>query len=106
MKVKFLNQTITIKSNERPLPSPFYDVNYAYKTIYISSHINLSGDYDKELVNSVILRGCIDIANNVYPNMNGQSPVYDYLLSKIDILNDIYDYNEGKIINPYKGGKK
>lgn len=106
MKIKFLNQTITIKNSDRPLPNPFYDVNYAYKTIYVSSHINLLGDYDKELVNNVILKGCIDIAMNSYPSMGGQNPVYDYILSKINILNDVYYYEDGKVILPYKGGNK
>ena len=107
MKIKFLNQTITILNSDRPLPSPFYDINYAYKTIYISSHVNTSSSGDKELLNGIILRGCIDIALNSYPIMgNGQNPVYDYILSKVNILNDVYDYSEGKLISPYKGGNK
>ena len=107
MKIKFLNQTIEIKSYDRPLPSPFYDINYAYKVIYISSHINIQGDTDKDLLNSVILKGCIDITLREYAGMGSNgNPVYDYILSKVNILNDIYDYKEGKLVLPYKGGNK
>jgi hypothetical protein len=107
MKIKFLNQTITITNSDRPLPVPFYDVNYAYKIIYISSHLNLNDLTNKEMLNDIILRGCIDISMNSYPVMgSGQNPVYDYLLSKINILNEVYDYKDGKMELPYKGGNK
>lgn len=107
MRIKFLNQTIEIKNSERPLPSPFYDVNYAYKIIYVSSHIKLDGEVDRELLNNVILKGCIDISKNVYCGLGvTENPVYDYLLSKINVLDDVYFIEQGKNVKPFKGGNK
>lgn len=107
MKIKFLNQIIQIKQSDRPLPSPFYDVNYAYKTIYISSHIDMSEGADKEQLNNIILKGCIDITKNVYCGLGAnENPIYDYLLSKINILTDVYEVNNGKEVKPFKGGNK
>lgn len=103
MKIKFLNQIIQINQSDRPLPSPYYDVNYSYKVIYISSHVDMSKNADKELLNNIILRGCIDITRKIYCGLGvTENPIYDYLLSKVNILDDVYDISNGKNVKPFK----
>lgn len=107
MKIKFLNQIIQIKQSDRPLPSPFYDVNYAYKIIYVSSHIDMSENVDRELFNSIVLKGCIDISKNTYCGLGvTENPVYDYILTKVNVLDDVYETQGGKTVKPFKGGNK
>lgn len=107
MTIKFLNQTIEIRKSDRLLSYPFYDVNYSYKIIYISSHIDLAGDVDREQLNNIILKGCIDIAKNTYCGLGAnENPVYDYLLSKVNILEDVYTIENGKQTKLFKGGNK
>ena len=107
MKIRFLNNTISILQGERALPYPYYDINYAYKNIIVSSHIRLDKDTDKDLINEIILKGCIDIASKYYVGLNNQSnPIYDYLISKIDILDDVYEIEEDVEVRPFKRRKK
>lgn len=107
MKIKFLNNTISILQGERALPYPYYDINYAYKNIIVSNHIRLDENVDKKLVNEIILKGCIDIASKYYVGLNNQSnPIYDYLISKIDVLDEVYDIEDNEEVRPFKRRKK
>lgn len=103
MKIKFLNNTISILQGERALPYPYYDINYAYKNIIVSNHIRLDKDVDRQLVNEIILKGCIEIASKYYVGLNNQSnPIFDYLVNKINILEDVYEIEENKEVHPFK----
>lgn len=102
MKLNLLNQIITIENSNRFIEYPYYDLNYASNLILVSSHLNLK-DIDKDVLNSIILKGSISLLNNRYNSLgNSSSVVLDMLLSKIDITKDLYNLVEGKKTKIYK----
>lgn len=105
MKIRFLNQTITILQSDKPIPYPYYDINYAYKSIIISTSISITENVDKELLNEIILKGCFDITMRDYNGiLTKANPLVDYIISKIYLLNDVYEIEEGKKDFKFKNG--
>lgn len=106
MKIRFLNHTISIIQNDRALPYPYYDINYAYKNVIVSNHVNITDNVDNEQLNEIILKGCIDIAQHYSMGLNNNTnPVYDYIISKVNILGDVYEIEDNKKIFKYRGKK-
>lgn len=99
MKLKILNQILTIEQSSRFIPHPYYDLNYSSDLILVSNHIPLKGEgyTDKDLLNYVILKASIDILSNKLGGVNSKTNVVlDWLISKIDIVDDIYTIDNGK----------
>ena len=40
MKVKILNQTITLMNSPNYIPYPYIDINYSNNMIFVSNHID------------------------------------------------------------------
>ena len=91
MKLRALNHTINIIQGTGFIPYPYYDINYSTSTIVVGHNIPIDGeDVDKELLNSIVLKGSIKILSHYFTGLGSNSdPVYEWLLSKINIMKEV-----------------
>ena len=96
LKLKALNQTITVVQGTGFIGYPFFDVNYASATIIVGDNVKIFGEeVDKDLLNQIIGKGTIKILSQRYSSLNAEANViYDWLLSKTNFIKDIKECGE------------
>lgn len=102
MKITALNQTIEISNSMSFIPFPYYDINHSSNSIFVSKHISIDNQAERELINQVIFKGVIDILNFKYQNLNAKDNiVLNWIISKIDLTKELYDVVENKKIKHF-----
>lgn len=97
MKITILNQVIEIKNSTGFIPFPYYDVNHSSTAIFVSNHINLVENVDLQLLNTIILKGAIDLLSYKYGNLNNKDNIIlNWLSSKVNLTKDLYVIEEEK----------
>lgn len=91
MKIKILNHNINIIQGTGFIAYPYFDINYSSSTIIVGSNIPITGEnVDKEILNSIIVKGAVKILNYYFSGLGSQSNVvYDWLVSKVNLLKEI-----------------
>lgn len=96
LKLKALNQTITVVQGTGFIGYPYFDVNYASATIIVGNNVKITGEeVDKDLLNQIIGKGTVKILSQRYASLNSESNVvYDWLLSKANFIKEIKESGE------------
>lgn len=90
LKLKALNQTITVVQGTGFIGYPYFDINYASATIIVGNNVKITGiDVDKELLNQIIGKGTVKILKQRFSGLDTEDVVYDWLLSKANFIKEV-----------------